>query len=282
MRCDFHMHSLFSGDGKATIDEMCAAAIEKGFGAVCFTEHHDLGQLTEAAQRYIEEHWSVTSLFRVDEPEKYTLAIMAAREKYPQLKVMLGIEFAIADEMDMAGFGVLDKLPLDYLLASCHDAGSVDPAMLCCYDGRTRCDIVTAYYRSMYEGLKALETFDSLAHIGYVYRYLKRYEKYEPAEREYRRSDAPDIIDAILRRVIDDGAVLELNMSGFSAGYTMPDIDIIKRYAQLGGEAMIYASDAHEPKNIGQHYDAAVEIMKNAKIKYLASFDKRKASFAKI
>ena len=50
--------------------------------------------------------------------------------------------------------------------------------------------------------------------------------------------DYPDIFDAILKKIIQTGKGIEINTSGFSykLSSTIPDIDIIKRYKQLGGQ----------------------------------------------
>ncbi|MDD4337839.1 MAG: PHP domain-containing protein, partial [Firmicutes bacterium] len=36
------MHSIYSPDSHATMDEMCEAAIDAGLQGICFTEHVDL------------------------------------------------------------------------------------------------------------------------------------------------------------------------------------------------------------------------------------------------
>ena len=38
---DFHMHTAFSTDSKATVKSMVDSAIEKGLQAVCITDHYD-------------------------------------------------------------------------------------------------------------------------------------------------------------------------------------------------------------------------------------------------
>ena len=39
---DYHMHSNFSCDCKATMAEMCRSAIDKGIPEIGFSEHYDL------------------------------------------------------------------------------------------------------------------------------------------------------------------------------------------------------------------------------------------------
>ena len=41
MICDMHVHSNFSVDSPTLLSFHCAAAVERGIEAVCFTEHVD-------------------------------------------------------------------------------------------------------------------------------------------------------------------------------------------------------------------------------------------------
>ena len=38
---DFHLHSSFSGDSRAPMEDMIQSAIAKGLTHICFTEHID-------------------------------------------------------------------------------------------------------------------------------------------------------------------------------------------------------------------------------------------------
>ncbi|MGI5899035.1 MAG: histidinol-phosphatase HisJ family protein [Christensenellales bacterium] len=282
MKCDFHIHSLHSGDGQASIYEMCRAAASKGFSAVCFTEHHDLGLFSQETQAYIEKNMPGFAPFRIEDPKAYQREVIKAREDFPELEVLLGVELGAASLMDEGGLDIIELLPLDYLLISCHDAGGIDPYLRLCYEGRERVQVIEAYLKSMHDGMLAAQSFDGLAHIGYVYRYIKRYGLYGEDGWRYNAGDCPEILDAVLKMVIEKGAALEVNMSGWGEGYSMPDIAVLKRYVHLGGEAAIYASDAHRPEDIGRYYREALEIMKASGVKYLAEYRQRKKTFTKI
>ena len=40
--CDSHMHTEFSTDSEAPVRSMLDAAVERGLGSVCITDHMDL------------------------------------------------------------------------------------------------------------------------------------------------------------------------------------------------------------------------------------------------
>jgi histidinol-phosphatase (PHP family) len=49
-------------------------------------------------------------------------------------------------------------------------------------------------------------------------------------------------------------------------------LEVIERYAALGGTAMSLGSDAHSPQYVGSHFADAVELMRRGGIKHLAVF----------
>jgi histidinol-phosphatase (PHP family) len=44
---DYHLHTTFSCDGKASMVEMCQAAIQGGFQEIGFSEHYDLNPVDD-------------------------------------------------------------------------------------------------------------------------------------------------------------------------------------------------------------------------------------------
>jgi histidinol-phosphatase (PHP family) len=81
MRVDTHMHSLFSCDGKASLEEMCLSAIKKGLTVICFTEHFDMNPKDDGL-----------GFFKYDE---YSDAIKRVQDKYSgQITVLKGLEFS--------------------------------------------------------------------------------------------------------------------------------------------------------------------------------------------
>ncbi|MCL2255461.1 MAG: hypothetical protein FWC11_01215, partial [Firmicutes bacterium] len=59
--------------------------------------------------------------------------------------------------------------------------------------------------------------------------------------------------------------ILELNTSTKPNHYpTIPDINILKRFRELGGTMICPSSDAHMKEHIGRNYHLAYETAKNA------------------
>ena len=50
MKADLHVHTLYSNDGKTTLEELVSYAVEKGIGCVAVTDHNSFeayGQLKD-------------------------------------------------------------------------------------------------------------------------------------------------------------------------------------------------------------------------------------------
>ena len=106
LRGDMHTHTTWSADGKNTLEEMVAAAIERGYEYYAITDHsHYLREGRLAAQ--LEE-------------------IERARELFPELRILAGVEANIRanGEVDVSE----DELArLDWVVASVHQAPHTRP-----------------------------------------------------------------------------------------------------------------------------------------------------------
>ena len=115
-------------------------------------------------------------------------------------------------------------------------------------------------------------------HLDYIARYVPN----QSVPFSYR--DYSDLIDAILKSIIEDGKGIEMNMSGYRYGLGMPNPcpDILKRYRELGGEIITVGSDAHTPENVGLRFEKAGEHLVQAGFKYYTVWKERKPVFIKI
>ena len=73
IKADYHLHSAFSGDGRASMDEMIQKGISLGLEAMCFTEHMDLD--------YVYEKPEEEGMFELN-TDSYLYDLLRSREKY--------------------------------------------------------------------------------------------------------------------------------------------------------------------------------------------------------
>ena len=83
MAVDFHIHSSFSGDSDAPMEQMIQEGLKKGLRTMCFTEHMDMD--------YPEE----PGVFEVD-TRSYHEKFLQMKEKYQdQIELLFGIELGL-------------------------------------------------------------------------------------------------------------------------------------------------------------------------------------------
>ena len=96
--------------------------------------------------------------------------------------------------------------------------------------------------------------------------------------------DFPDLLDAILRYLAENGKALEINTKTYQElhGRT-PELDrnILLRYMELGGEIISLGSDSHDACRTGFDFGYYAELIKSCGFKYLAHYEARRLIMVK-
>lgn len=240
---DTHVHTEYSSDSNMKIEEALKAA-EYNNLSLTFTEHMDIkypkkGDFTFNVEDYFREY----SKFRGD-------------------KLLLGIEIGMKEDAANESRSVVLDNKFDYVIGSIHLVDNMDLYYPEYYKDKSKEEAYSEYLKTMFGNFKQFDFVDSLAHIDYICRYAK----YDDKELYYR--EFCDIIDEILKLIIDRGKCLELNtrrLDNKEAIYSI--INIYKRYMELGGKYITVGSDAHNPQTIGNNFDIATEIAQNCNLK---------------
>jgi len=106
-----------------------------------------------------------------------------------------------------------------------------------------------------------------VARIGY-----EVYYQYDPSRYE-------DVIRPVLQRCIERGISLDINASGLRrpVNRLMPGIEILRWYVEMGGERVIFSSDAHQPRDVGTGIQKALEAARTVGISHTYQYDRRQA-----
>jgi histidinol-phosphatase (PHP family) len=242
LSADMHLHSSTSADSREDIETMCRSALAKGMDTVAFTEHHDA--YSEEFSLNIAEHEA---------------AINRARAAFAQLTILKGIEVGYAPETALQAAADVEALKPDYVLLSVHAVDGVDPYFgELFFMGRTREEGLRAYLDTILEAIWAMPDWDALAHIGYAARYAPPGVAAKPLV----YADAPDKIDAILKKLIQMDRALEVNTSETAKGLPpIPGEDILRRYFALGGRALVVGSDAHAADNVAYGFSPVRDLL---------------------
>ena len=263
---DLHMHSQYSGDSDAPQEDMILTAMDAGLSGICFTDHLDI------------DYPDNPLLFQLDLPN-YVASVLALQQKYrDKFPVCLGIELGLQPHLAGLHADILSQYPFDFVIGSSHVVHGFDPYYPAFYEGRDEKDCYREYFESILENIHAFDGFDVYGHIDYVVRY-------GPTKNtNYDWKEYQDIIDAILKLLIEKGKGIEINTGGFKygLGHPNPTEDIIRRYRELGGEIITVGADAHAPQHIGFDFKKVPDILKDAGFHYFTVFKKRKPEFIKL
>ncbi len=267
---DFHMHSSFSGDSDTPMEEMILKAIELGLTHMCFTEHNDFDfPVTEETPE---------GMFDLN-PDAYLFDLLKYRKKYEDhINVLFGMELGLQPHLLRQNSILAKSYDFDFIIGSSHICNKKDPYFPPFYEGRSEEEAYLEYFESILKNIKKFSNFDVYGHLDYVVRYGPNkdqnytYEKYQ------------DILDPILKLLIENGKGIELNTGGLKNGLKEfnPCSAILKRYRELGGEIITIGSDAHTPDNIAAHFEKATEVLLDCGFKYYTIFEKRIPEFKKL
>lgn len=263
---DYHIHSFHSGDSNASLDEIADTAISKNLRSICITDHLDFDY----------EDDGVT--FELDS-DKYFLSMLQFQKKYEkQLDIRIGIETGLEPDKANRLNNFIVKHPYDFIIGSSHLVNGLDPYYPEFFNGKSDKEAFEEYFLSIVNNLEYCNNFDVYGHIDYVVRYSPNKDK------NYYFMDYLDIIDKILKKLINTNKGIEINTSGLRSGLNNPNPcrDIIKRYHELGGRILTLGSDAHYPEHIGYEFSYAKEIIQACGFKYYTEFKKRTPEFIKL
>ena len=257
---DYHIHSDYSPDGKASMAQLCEAALRAGLGEICFTEHLEYGApVPEFAAQPRFAQW-------FEEIDRQ-------RAAFAELRILAGVEAADLQSTTLDTLRELKRWPFDYVLLSQHIVDGVDPYDQRFYQGRSQADAYYSYARAVLDSLNRFDhgAYDALAHYGYV----AKFAPYDINERAFTRDFAPDMVDEALAVLALHGKALEINTSRMAMGMPIPGPALIRRFREMGGEFVTLGSDAHRIDMVGAMLREGARLALDCGIRYLARYEAR-------
>lgn len=235
---DTHVHTKVSSDSKMNIEDAIYQAKNNGFSLI-ITEHLDL--------KFPKE-----GLFYFDIKD-----YLKEYSKYRGNDLLLGVEMGMKEDCLEESRKLIKDSNLDYVIGSVHLIDNMDFYYDEYYKGKDKREAYEKYFNVMVSCLKNYNFIDSLGHIDYI----ARYSKYNDKEIYYSEFD--DIIDEVLKTLIEKNTCLELSTRRLNDEKAVKNLMIIyKRFRELGGRYVTIGSDAHNPASIGNNFSKAIEIAK--------------------
>lgn len=262
---DCHIHTNISHDGISSIEEYLKYASLIGVDEITFTEHYDDYTGLE------------TKLKTLDVLDYYNQYLLYKNDKI--LKTNFGIEIGLQPDLVNKIEKITNQYPFDFIIGSSHITCKKDMAMdKSFFDGYSRKEAYLRYFKEVLQNIILYNQFDVYGHLDYVV----RYGGYASKKIEY--NEFKEILDEILINLIKKDKGIEINTSGirYGLGNPHPNIDVIKRYKELGGKIITMGSDAHKTEDLAKNFNEAFDILENIGYREVAIYHNRIPDFVKI
>ncbi len=258
---DYHVHSNFSGDSQAPMEQVIERAIQLGLKKLCFTDHMDYDYPLYGDTRFVFD------------PEEYIFKLDQMREQYgKQLQILTGIELGLQPQVTEYYDDLMKRYDFDFAIGSTHVLDYMDPYFPEFWEHRTKEEGLLAYFKSITNNCRLFRNnFHVYGHLDYIIRYAP---SVDGKKADYSYADYADILEEALKTIIDCGKGIEVNTAGlkYGLGYAHPKVEILKRYRELGGELITIGSDAHKPEHLCYDFHVVPDLLKGLGYKYYATF----------
>ena len=247
---DSHMHTHFSTDSEAPMEEMIQSAIQRGLTGICFTDHQDfdypdMPDLPEGA-------------FMLD-VDSYRKEWTSLKDKYEdKIHLRFGVECGMQKCCAEKNTKLVQDGLFDFVIASQHLCGGMDayyPEFHQLYPDTAA--KFHQYLEETYENIQAFPNFDSLGHLDYMIRYCTSIGQ------TYDMKNEEEIIRAILEYLIKKDKALEVNSASYRKGMSEPNPrrEVLSIYKEMGGKLLTIGSDAHNPRDIAADFGRVSDLL---------------------
>lgn len=267
---DIHTHSQISFDSTAPLADMAEAAIAAGLSELCVTDHCDLLD----ANGNFDDHfdWSAAKA-------QYRSLLPAVESR---LTLRLGIELGSISYDPATARSILAEggSDVDFVLGSIHNwigmrnnhdlyyTDYTDDPSLC------RLAMENALDNTWDMVVNCPDCYDSLAHIIYPLRYMRRDGQFLTL----------DSFEEKTRRIFAEIAATDhaLEVNTWRGIDVEPWLPILRWYKECGGKYITFGSDAHTPEDVAKGIREIVPLVKAAGFEYVTTYEKRRPVLHKL
>lgn len=233
-RGDYHVHTNFSVDSDAIMEEQCRAAIAAGITEIAFTEHVDHDWCDQESI----DHYNIVA---------YRAEVDRCRELFAgQLQILQAAEVdwnhSIAKKVEQ----FVARNHFDFIIGSVHNLDHRYVGFFPVEDfGGPR-----AMYDAYFDELAGLVDAGFASVVGHA-DLPRRYHGISPLDVD--RDHFEGRYREIFRNAARNGVGFELNTSLIRKGAyaTHPEPDVIRWFIEEGGDVITIGSDSHKPQDTG-------------------------------
>ena len=259
---DTHTHSNYSHDGVPPLGAMVKEAVSRGLKYLAVTDHCDKDCVALPGFDWVKQ---------IDLTSRNREMTALKAEYADRIYLADALEYGYAPEANALYLDVQESYPTDYVINSVHIVEGIDVYFREYFDARTKKQAYTAYLEAVRASVDAPYLYDSIGHLGYI----ARCATYPDKRLIY--GDFADLIDDILKAVIQKGKALEVNTASKGTKCDLfHDTTILKRYRQLGGELVTLGSDAHDPSRLCADFEEASAALLQSGFSYAFVYKEHK------
>jgi len=266
VRINYHLHNQYSADGRGSAEETCRAAVELGFDEISFTNHVEVFNaetgdwevdLVEARQRFEQQQHEIERL----QPE------------YPELRILLGVEYEFRPEWVEILEALTDSVDFDLIIGSVHvvDGHQVSGGSVGNYfKDRDVSDTYGRYFEVVDEMLE-WGGFDVVGHLDLVKRFGAKY--YGPFDAKPFESQ----VRGVLEKMVAKGLGLEVNTSGVvqAPAEPYPGLDILRWAKEAQTATVTIGTDSHVPTSFEQGWEVGDLLLRRTGFTEITLFSHR-------
>jgi histidinol-phosphatase (PHP family) len=245
MIADYHMHTPLCKHAVGEPEEYARRAVERGVEEIGFSDHGPMPPEYDPDFRMREAEYPA-----------YVDMVSRCRKAFPNLSIRLGLEADFHPGTEGYVRDVIARYPFDYVIGSVHylgDWGFDNPENVHRFEGRDLHALYAQYYE-LVARLARTGLYDIVGHPDVIKKFGHRPQRdYEALER------------GALEAVAAAGMALDVNTSGLRrpAKEIYPSPRILRAACRMG-IGITFGSDAHEPRLVGEAFDQAVALAKEA------------------
>ena len=264
---DLHVHTDNSFDGNHSATFFCEKAEVLDLRAIAFTDHCEVDQFktdSEYEKRIFQAFFEVAKV----------------RSAFKGKMIVLnGIELGQpAFDIETAE-DIIARYDYDQVIGSVHNLrGGEDFYFMENLAMSEAKDLLKQYFDEIIIMLE-WGNFDVLAHLTYPLRYF-----YSKSNLEIDLSEYSEQIEKILKLTAEKGIALEINTAALRQPLNKlsPELDIIKKFKEMGGRYITVGSDAHFAEHLAADIEKAFEVALEAGFECITFFQKRTPMLMKI
>lgn len=267
MLVDYHWHTARCGHASGTMQQYIAVARQLGLTEVGFADHIPMYWLP------IDERDPEVAM-HPDELPSYIEEVQQLQRSNPDINIKLGLEVDFIPGHEDAAKKILNPWPLDYVLGSVHylDGWGFDnPDYIDRYQEWDLLELYQHYFNYVcHAAVSGL--FDIMAHTDLIKKF-----GYRP------QAELIPLYQKVARTFAESGVCVELNTAGLRvpAKEIYPAVELLKLLYKYNVPVTM-GSDAHNPQQVGQGLDVALQLLKSVGYQKITIFNKRKREYLTI